>query len=185
MEALISKRQQEEDIPEDWKMWSITNLQMNLPNGSQVIVVPEQAKKSANKEVPARLTYKNVYEKLNELPENLSEEEKQEYTKQKSLNVYSKYNTHRLVTFLFLACAAMGALWYKGKYTLVSINNTTLAYLAKTKFSANTQIPKLGKYFLTNSIYGGRKGSHVDAKIKVEGPKKSYIHILAKYEDNG
>ena len=117
---------------------------------------------------------------MNQLPENLNEEEIQEYNKQKSMNIYNKYNTHRLVTFLFLGCAAVGALWYKSKYTLTPIINTTLLYFVKSKFSSNPDIQKLGRYIITNNIEGGRKGSVVDAKIKVDGPKKSYIHVLAK-----
>ena len=77
----------------------------------------------------------------------------------------------------------MGALWYKGKYTLIPIQGTTLAYLAKTRFSANREVAKLGKYFVTNNIEGGRKGERVDAKIKVEGPRRGgYIHVLARYK---
>lgn len=186
MESVIDNRKEDSNIPEDWKVWAITNLHLNMPNGNKVIVIPsEYTKTRATGNEAPKWTYKSIYQKLNELPENLSDEEIQEYTKQKSMNIYGKYNTHRFVTFLFLGCAAMGALWYKSKYTLSPITNTTLSYLAKTRFSSNAEVQKLGKYFVTNNIEGGRKGSVVNAKIKVEGPKKSYIHVLGKYEDDG
>ena len=33
-------RNSDELVPSDWNVWSITNLQMLLPNGTKVMVVP-------------------------------------------------------------------------------------------------------------------------------------------------
>lgn len=67
MEALIENRSQDTDVPEDWKVWSISNLQLNLPNGNKVIVVPSEIPQVVPQN-PTRLTYRKAYEKLNELP---------------------------------------------------------------------------------------------------------------------
>lgn len=40
IEELIKNRDDPNPIPSDWKLWSITNLQLNLPNGNKIIVVP-------------------------------------------------------------------------------------------------------------------------------------------------
>lgn len=158
MDKLIDKRENGETVPEDWKVWAITNLHMNLPNGNKIIVVPGEKYSVYSNDEVSKWTYSALHTKLNQMPENLSEEEIQEYNKQKSTNMYSKYNTHRLVTFLFLGFAAVGALWYKSKYTLSSIINTSLLYSVKSRFSTNPEVQRLGKYMMTNNIQGGRKG---------------------------
>ena len=117
------------------------------------------------------------------MPENLSDEEAKEYNRQKTQNMYSKYNTHRLVTFLFIGFAAAGTLWYKSKYTLSTIQNSSLMYLVKAKLAQHPTLHKAGMYRLTSTVEGGRRGSIVDAKIKTEGPEKAYVHVLAKFDD--
>ena len=72
-----------------------------------------------------------------------------------------------MVTFLFLGVAAVGVMWYKAKYTLSPISGTPLAYMIKSKFSSNPEVKRLGQFFVTDTVEGGRKGSIVDAKIRV------------------
>lgn len=122
---------------------------MQLPNKSRFSVISdgkllqEQTQNYVDLSVLTKPTYEFFNKKLKMDLANLSKEELQFYSKNKTSSMYQKYNMHRfLIAIMFGACAFLGYKMFKSK-KVINVSSSVLIELIKQKFKKHPKIVEL------------------------------------------
>lgn len=128
-------------------MTGIHDLVITLPNRTKMIVYPEAKKKFQEKKKivesyssPDSPTIGELNKKIVLDISDLSKEQIEEYGKQKTNFMYSKYGSYRIMSIVLFVSGIWGLIMYRQRNVLKTVKGSILEHEVKTKVGRNNLV---------------------------------------------